>query len=162
MNKIKAFFKDFERNFCVLLLALILAILTWQVIGRYVFKDTPEWSEELSRYLFLWLIFFGAGYAAKENAHIRIEAFNNLWPKSIRKWITLAGELLWVAFNLIILYESAIYTYGVFTSKQISVAVKINMGWAYLGIPAGYALMIIRIIINIIKGKIFDVTTIEN
>lgn len=162
MDKLNDFFKNFEKNFCVFLMTAILIVLTIQVVGRYVFNYTPQWSEELARYLFIWLTFTGIGYAAQQNAHIRIEAFNNMWPKSIRKVIAIIGELIWVAFNIIIIYVSAKYTYGVFASKQVSVAVKINMGWAYLAIPFGYALMTIRIIANIIKGKLFDVTSIEN
>lgn len=162
MDKIKAFFKNFEKNACIMLMAAILVVLTIQVIGRYVFRNTPEWSEELARYLFIWLTFMGIGYAAQQNAHIRIESFNNAWPKSIRKIIAIIGELVWVVFNIAILYVSAKYTYGVFVSKQVSIAVKIGMGWAYLAIPLGYLLMTIRVIENIIKGKLFNITTIEN
>lgn len=159
----KTFLNNIERNVCVLLLAVITAILTMQVVGRYVFNSTPEWTEELARYLFIWLIFWGASYAAQQGSHIRIESFNNFWPKFMRKGVAIAGELLWIAFNLIILYVSAKYTYGVFASQQISVAVKINMGWAYLGIPLGYALMTIRIIINLVTGRLFGNTAvIEN
>ncbi|HQC83011.1 MAG: TRAP transporter small permease [Peptococcales bacterium] len=164
MNRIKSFLYNLERNMCVLLLSVILIILTIQVCGRYVFNNTPEWSEELARYLFIWLIFWGASYAAQQNAHIRIESFNNVWPRFMRKGVAIAGELLWIAFNLVILYESAKYTYAVFDSHQISVAIKIGMGWAYLGIPLGYALMTMRILINLISKKFISNNTavIEN
>ena len=162
MDKLKAFFNDIEKNLCVFLMAAILIVLSIQVIGRYFFNITPQWAEELARYLFIWLTFTGVGYATKQNAHIRIESFNNLWPKSIRKVVALFGEVVWIAFNLLIFYESAKYTYDVFALKQISVAVKISMGWAYLAIPVGYGFMTIRVITNIISGKFYNITTIEN
>lgn len=161
MGGLRTVLNNFERYFSVALLTIILFVLTIQVIGRYFFNYTPEWSEELARYLFIWFIFVSASYAAKENVHIRIEAFNNIFPKAIRKWVAIAGELLWIAFNCIIIYISVVYTKGVFDSKQISVAVKINMGWAYLGIPFGYALLTIRIILNLLKDKIFNQTNLE-
>lgn len=162
MDKIKNFFNNIEKNLCIVLMAAILVALTIQVIGRYVFNNTPQWSEELARYLFIWLTFMGVGYAAKENAHIRIESFNNAWPKPIRKTIILIGELSWLVFNLIIIYISSKYTQTVFGTNQMSVAVKIGMGWVYLAIPVGYLLMSIRIIQNILTGKVFDITAIEN
>lgn len=153
MSKVKRFFKDFEKNACVLLLAAILIILTYQVMARYILKTTPSWSEELSRYLFIWVIFLGASYAAQAASHIRIETLNKAWPRAMRKPIMLIGTIVWIIFNLVILYSSGVYTYKIFVSKQISIGVNINMGWAYLAIPVGYALMIIRITTNLFTGK---------
>lgn len=146
MNKIKNLLGNFEKNVCNVLLVTILIILTYQVILRYIFKFSQPWPEELARYLFIWLIFLGASYAAQEYAHIRIEALLNIYPKKLQKYILLLGNIFWIAFCFIMFYVSGKYTLNIYNSQQISIGVKINMAYAYAAIPIGYLLLNIRII----------------
>ena len=46
-----------------ILLILITLVVTMQIVGRYILQELPPWSEELSRYLFIWANFVGAGVA---------------------------------------------------------------------------------------------------
>ena len=62
-----------EEVFLVILMALAVIIVTAQVVTRYVLKVPLPWSEEIARYLFLWLTWVGASYATKERKHINID-----------------------------------------------------------------------------------------
>lgn len=59
------------------------AIITFQVVARYVFNDSPAWSERLSLVLLAYLVFFGAAVGVREKFHIRIEVLRNAVPERL-------------------------------------------------------------------------------
>lgn len=61
------------------------AIISYQVIARYFFNDSPAWSERLSLVLLGYLVFFGAAVGVHERFHIRIDAVRNAVPKNMGK-----------------------------------------------------------------------------
>ena len=66
------FFKALE-GLLVLLLATMVVMVFGNVVLRYLFNTGIDISEELSRYLFVWLTFVGAVVVARENAHLGVE-----------------------------------------------------------------------------------------
>ncbi|MCG8483987.1 MAG: TRAP transporter small permease [Clostridia bacterium] len=142
----KKIWKELEENICVVCMIGMLVVLTLQVVLRYIFKNSNAWSDEVARYLFIWVIFIGAAYAAKKGTHIRIESLNNIFPKKIRKHVTLIGNIVWLVFNITLFYFSARYTINLFESNQMSQGLNIRMAYAYAAIPIGFFLLIIRII----------------
>ena len=54
-------------------IGLMLLIVFFQVISRYVFNYTPSFAEELSRYLFVWIVFLSLPLVAQTGGHMAIE-----------------------------------------------------------------------------------------
>ena len=79
---------------CVILMSAIGLVLSFQVIMRYVFHSSLGWSEELARYMFVWLVFIGISYGAKVMRHIKIDAFLYLFPKCMRPYIVILGDTI--------------------------------------------------------------------
>lgn len=146
MNIIRKIEENLEKTICNVCMITMLAVLTLQVILRYVFKASNAWSDEVARYLFIWFIFVGASYAAKKMAHIRIESLNNVYPVKIRKYVQKLGVIVWILFNIAIVYISGKYTIKLFKGNQISLGLGIKMAYAYAAIPVGYFLLTIRVI----------------
>ena len=63
---------NIERVICSTLLATFVVILFVQIISRQLFNYSLSWSEELSTYMFVWFVYFGASYATKLAAHNRV------------------------------------------------------------------------------------------
>ena len=76
-----------EACFIVPLMFLMSIIIFVQVVMRYVFHSSLTWSEEMARYLFVWLVYFSVAYTAKKEAHIRIDAAINIYPKKSSYWL---------------------------------------------------------------------------
>ncbi|WJQ05814.1 TRAP transporter small permease [Geobacillus stearothermophilus] len=88
-------------NLLNITIALCLAFMSIFVFGnvvlRYGFNSGITWSEEMARFLFIWLTFLGAIVALKDNEHLGVEMFVKKLPPKLRK-------LAYVICNLLILY----------------------------------------------------------
>jgi TRAP-type C4-dicarboxylate transport system permease small subunit len=62
-------------------------VVTAQVLWRYAFNNSLVWTEEASRYLFVWMTFLGAALAVKEQSHIGVTAFVDSLPERLRSWL---------------------------------------------------------------------------
>lgn len=120
------------------------------VIFRYVFNSSLSWTEELSRYMFIWFIFISTSYAVIEKAHIKVESLNRLIPEKIRPYTNIIGKIIWFVFSLFVSYLGV--TYSMSMTASVSAAMKIPMSIVYFGIPLGYFLMSIRLLFQIIES----------
>ena len=105
-------------------------IIFIQVVCRYVFQNSLTWSEEMARYMFVWLVYFSVSYTARREKHIRIDAAINLYPKKARPYIEILSEL-------IVLGKIA-------WSGQMSPAMRIPMQFVYAAPMIGMGLTAIR------------------
>jgi TRAP-type transport system small permease protein len=64
-----------ERAVCATLLAATFVVIFLQVVTRYVFDSPLPWTEELARYLLVWLTFAAAGYVTARRLHISVDLF---------------------------------------------------------------------------------------
>jgi len=75
------------------LIAVILCV-QWQVVGRYIFNDTPTWAENLALLLVLFVTAFGLAVGVRDAGHIGLESLVMLLPEKWQRRIELlAGEI---------------------------------------------------------------------
>lgn len=147
MKKALSFLNDHvEEYLIVLLLALMSIIIFVQVIARYVLKSSLPWSEELARYLFVWLAYAAISYGVKLNAHIRVDVVVTLLPEKLGKLIRVLADLLFLALAIVLLFYGWKVTSFILHSSQDTPALGIPMGVVYLAVPTGFALTAIRLI----------------
>ncbi|WP_050768885.1 TRAP transporter small permease [Pyramidobacter piscolens] len=136
-----------EKTIC-LLLAGMTAVTFAQVVCRLIQGSLP-WSEELSRYMMVYLTFLGLSVGVKRGVLINIEAFMNLFPPQIQNTGALFVTLLNMAFFYVLL------RYGVkivlFTLRQTSPAMGVKMGYIYASIAIGAALMMLHSVDNLLQ-----------
>jgi TRAP-type C4-dicarboxylate transport system permease small subunit len=132
----------------------IFALGVIQVFFRYVVQSSLGWSEELSRYLFVWLIFIGAAVALPKGFHIAIDMLVTELPLHVRRWVQGAASVSVLLFFIFLIIE------GVHLCNlargQTSAAMEIPMAIAYLCIPLGSLLMFfntVRVLISPKKEK---------
>ena len=156
MNFLKWLDEEFELAVCSILMVGMTVLIFIQVIMRYVFGSSLVWSEEMARYMFIWLIYLGVSYGARIMKHIKIEAALGLFPKKMHPYVIILGDILFLVFSVIIVY----LTYGVVMHQiklgQQSPAMHIPMWFMYSAPLIGFALSAIRQT-QVIVGKIKDV-----
>lgn len=137
-----------EEIFLVVLMILATLTVTAQVVTRYLLKIPLPWSEELARYMFIWLVWVGASFATKERRHISIDVLVKRLPDSAQKICTIISTLVWIAFLLCMSYLSFKLTRSVFGGSQVAVGSGIPMWIPYAAIPTGMILMLFRLLQN--------------
>ncbi|MDD3937113.1 TRAP transporter small permease [Rhodoferax sp.] len=88
----------------VICLGVMVLMVFGNVVMRYAFNSGIAVSEELSRWLFLWLIFLGASIAVHEQAHMGSDMVLELLPAKLQKVAVVVGQLLmlwatWLIFS---------------------------------------------------------------
>jgi len=128
----------------------IVAVIFYAVVMRYIFHRPPAWSEELSRFTFIWMIMLGAVLVTREQSHIQITFVLDLLPKKLRFFLSNFVRLLMLAFCWVMIQEG-LEIYPI-VAEASSPSFGISMGWLYLSIPVGGILMGIYILETIVKS----------
>lgn len=138
------------KGICIFLLGVMVAILFYAVVMRYVFHHPPSWSMDISCYLFIWMVMLAAVLVTREKSHIQITYFANLLPESVRLvWLNIV-RLCMLAFCLVMIYQGFVI-YPIL-SEVSSSSLNISMGWVILAIPVGGLLMGVYILEALIQS----------
>ena len=146
MDTVKKFFNKFEEILVVPMLAVMSVTIILQVIFRYVVKGSLPWSEELARYLMVWVTFMGASIGVKRGAHVGVEALVSILPKKTQALFKYLVIVISIVFCCLVFYQSLIIVKTQFTNNQISPAMRIPMWWVYGAIPTGTFFWTVRFI----------------
>ncbi|OAH54523.1 TRAP transporter [Domibacillus aminovorans] len=130
---------DVFNKLCGYLVALMMAVMTglifWQVIARYVLGSSLAWSEELSRFLMIYVVLIGASLALRNGRLLAVEVVPEMLNEKIRKWIVILTHLISMIFYVILI------VYGLDLaqkfSNQIAPGTGISMFIIYLSLPIG-------------------------
>ena len=144
MKVLKWLDENLEKSICVVLMCIMTTLVFVQVIMRYVFKNSLSWSEELARYVFIWLIYLGISYGAKMRKHIKIDAALLLFPKVLRKWVVVIGDILFLAFACYLTKTGFDYCVTQAELGKCSAALGIPFPYVYSAVVVGFALTVIR------------------
>jgi len=153
MNIIKKILNNIEEIIVVPLVGTMATVIILQVVFRYIVKGSLPWSEELARYLMVWVTFVGASIGVKKGAHVGIEAFIMILPKKANTFMKYLGIIISIVFCIVVLSASIGILHRQIISHQVSPAMRIPMWWAYGAIPVGTFLMTIRFIQSLFKIK---------
>ncbi|WP_312812539.1 TRAP transporter small permease [Sedimentibacter sp.] len=131
----------------IIMLAGIVVSLFAQVIFRFVFHTGLTWSEELSRYLHMWITFLGASIIFKEGKHLNLTFFIDILPTRFRKLIDIFNQLFLIFFLVLIIYHGIPLINIVKT--QLTPAMEISTAWVYASLPIGAFFMLVQVIFRL-------------
>jgi TRAP-type C4-dicarboxylate transport system permease small subunit len=130
-----------EKSLCGLGLLMVVVVAS-QVFFRYALNHSLFWSEELARYILVWLTFLGATVAYRRGAHPRIDLLpfgrHPRWDSAIR----IGAHLVGMAFFVLLVIYGAQFAY--FVRLQISPALQLPKWIVMLVLPASGLLMLVH------------------
>ncbi len=142
------------------LMAFIVLDVTWQVLSRFVVRHPSPYTEELARFLLIWIGLLGSSYAYRQKMHLGVDVLVQKFSPKNQVW----AEIL--IHSLVLIFAVAVMVWGGFrlvflTIKldQISAALQVRMGYVYIVIPLSgllitfYALLFLRDASLQLKGK---------
>ena len=79
MQKVVRVLDALLKNVLIFLMLALVVSVSWQVISRYVFSSPSSWTEEVARFILIWVSMLGAAYAFRTRAHLGLD----LLPKKL-------------------------------------------------------------------------------
>jgi len=157
MKKLNALFFRLAEGLLVLMLSTMVVMVFGNVVLRYGFNSGLDYSEELSRFLFIWITFLGAVIAMRENAHLGLDTLIRVLPRAGKKFC-------FGLSNLMMLGCCGLMFYGTWRQHQINATTMspvtgLPMIWVYgVGYVASLAmgLLILGNLVKLARGRIQD------
>lgn len=135
----------------VILMALMVLNVTWQVTSRYIFQDPSSFTDELSRYMLIWVGMLGAAYVAGKNEHLAIDIVLTSLKEKPQKKVLILVSVLVMAFALtVMVVGGSNLVYITFILAQKSAALQIPLAYVYIVIPFSGILVCYYQIFNIV------------
>jgi TRAP-type transport system small permease protein len=137
-----------------LVLAATVIVALMQVIFRYGLNSSLSWSEELARYLFIWVIFLGTSSATRRGYHMAVEALANILPKSALRPLSALVMIISIVFFCVVFYECVLLTENAI--PQRSTALEVSVALVYIAAPIGTALTVVHLfnaLVQITTGR---------
>lgn len=125
----------------IVIATFIVAIVTAEVTLRYLFSHSLIFTEELSRYLMVWIVFLGSALAIRDGSHIRIQFLVNRLGSRMQQIVKLAAYALIVTFLVFITIEGLKILPR--QLQQMCITIDVSLFYFYLAIPVGSILMIV-------------------
>jgi TRAP-type C4-dicarboxylate transport system permease small subunit len=143
--------KKWIDRFNGLLLALMFLITFYQILARDVFIISSMWTEELARFLFVWIVFLGSATLLENNEHIRISIVLDRIPKKVRQVIEIFSNLAILAFGVMFVWSAYmnILNNWMFYAPSMD---WMRLSYLYLGLFISGVLMIWYLLVNLARG----------
>ncbi|MEM5786728.1 MAG: TRAP transporter small permease [Syntrophobacteraceae bacterium] len=133
-----------------ILMGIVTTAVVFEVFLRYVFGMSLIVTEELSRYLMVWVVFLAAALAIRDGAHIRINAFVGILPGRVRFAVELFAQFLVIVFSIVLTIQGIKILPD--QLNQQTTTLGVSLFWFYLAIVLGAALIIVFSLSNILKA----------
>jgi TRAP-type C4-dicarboxylate transport system permease small subunit len=127
--------RSLEMLVMVVVAVLVLDVL-WQVFTRFVLSKPSTWTEELAVFMLIWVSLLGAAVALNRGAHLGIDYFVGKLPERTRLWTEIFVFLCVSAFSLSVMVVGGIdLVASTLELGQESPALRVKVGYVYLAVP---------------------------
>lgn len=137
LSRVQSAFDKLLERLCILLLVVMFISTLTQVFTRYVLAASPTWTEEFSRWTFVWMIFLGMAVAVRQDAHIKIDMFLLMMPRRMREGFELVINALVVTTCLAMVTTGWEYASR---TTYYTTALEWDLKYEYIAMPIGAAI----------------------
>ena len=124
-------------------LTILVLVVLWQVFSRYVLQSPSTITNELARFLLMWLTLLGAAWVLGQRAHLAIDLLND--SLSERKAVLLQRTLiiLMAVFSIaVLIVGGSNLVHVTLKLAQTSTVLQVPMGYVYLALPISGVFML--------------------
>ena len=132
-------------------LALMFLTTFYQVLVRNVLFTTAMWTEELAKFLFVYIVFLGSASLMENEGHIRIALLSDRLPASLARWHRLFVQLVLVAFGVIFVWSSWLNVLNNWEFYAPSMT-WFRLAYLYLGLVVSGVLTLFYLLLNMVRN----------
>ena len=126
----------------IVLLAVMTLLVGVQIAGRFIFSYSIFWSDELARFLLIWISFLGMSVGLRHGAHPSIDSLVRGLPSRFGRPLLSVALLLTLVFFAVMVVSGGVLVLR--TWPQRSVALELRMSYPYLAVPVSGLLMFLH------------------
>jgi len=151
MTFLKGVKKVLDRSLEVLVMVVVAVLVLdvlWQVFTRFILNDPSTWTEELAVFMLIWVSLLGAAVALNRGAHLGIDYFVGKLPPRRRLYTEVLVFLCVSAFSFLVMgVGGGSLVASTLALGQESPALRVKVGYVYLAIPiSGFFLTLYAVI----------------
>jgi len=147
-NKLTSFL-----NFMVMLAVALLVIdVVLGVSTRYLLGDQVKWTEELARFLLIWVVLLGGAVAFGTKGHLGVDYFVSKFHPEAKKMMEVVVHLIVLFFAItIFIYGGSQVVRDALQMEQTTPALHWMMGYVYLALPVSGCFMVLYTMENLLE-----------
>lgn len=145
MKMLKWMDENLEKVICMVLLSAMTIIIMMQLILRWTGQPL-DWTEEIARYCFVWLVYIACSYGVKKRAHIKVDVVMLLFRGKGKFIIQVISNVLFFVFAAVVSYQGMLLLKKLGHFGQVSPAVQIPMVIPYASYTIGFIMVMMRLI----------------
>lgn len=139
-----------EGCIATVLFVVLIGVIMLQVTGRIGPINAPVWTEELARWLWVWMALLAVGEVERGNGQLRMEMLASLLPGGVRTalyrlidllFLGVTAHLLWIAWSTVQR-----------TRASSAVTLPVSDAWLYAAFCFAAALILIRVSLRVLRG----------
>jgi TRAP-type C4-dicarboxylate transport system permease small subunit len=127
-------------------LAIMVSCLAIQIFGRYFFHWTPNWSEEVARFLMVWMTMLASAAALRSGGHIAVTALLNAVPPRVQFVLMLVRDAAILATLGLLAWTG--WQFAAMNVDQESPAMDVSMAIPYTALTVGALLMAVQLALS--------------
>ena len=137
----------------VLLVAAMVVSVTWQILSRYLFVVPAAWTEELARFLLIWIGMLGAAYAYRRRSHLGLDLLPGKLTGKGKASLNIVIHLVCMSFAAVALVVGggSLVTMT-WELRQYSAAMGLPIAFVYAVIPASGVLICLFAFFGMLQG----------
>jgi TRAP-type C4-dicarboxylate transport system permease small subunit len=152
MSKLYLWIISVLKFLVIFLSAAIVIVVTVQVFSRFVLQAPSSITEELSRFLLIWIGLLGGAYGYHSNAHLGLDIITNRLHGLLRYRVSIISHFIIMTFAIAVMVTGGIsLVLLTFEPPQISAALEIKMGYIYSVVPISGMLIVYISLIKILE-----------
>lgn len=141
--------------FLITLMIVLVLDVTWQVVTRFILPEPSSYTEEIARFLLIWISLLGSAFAYRKGMHLGIDFFVGKFGESARVNCQLVVLLSCVIFAVVIfIIGGANRVMIAFQLNQVAASLGIKMGYVFLVTPITGALFLLYTFEYFVKSRI--------
>ena len=153
MLRVRHFVDKTLAAFMAILMATLVVDVLWQVFTRFILADPSSWTEELARYLMIWVGLIGAAYAAGRGLHLAVDILPNKLTGRQAQALRLAIGTCTLLFAVVALFGGgARLVWVMLKLGQTSASLELPLGYVYLAVPISGVLIAYYAVMDLISG----------
>ena len=140
--------------FLVILMAVLVMDVLWQVFSRYLLSSPSSFTDELAGFLLIWVGVLGAAYVAGRKEHLAIDILVQKSPPARQRLLLhLIHSLIFLFALSVMVTGGAVLMYTRFVLQVKSAALQLPLGYVYIVLPISGLIIMYYEVLHIINLK---------